>query len=304
MYKLWQFGSKKNGGRRRKCKKCGKQWRIPLNQTKKLKKSAEQWILDRSTLRRIQTRTDVNYSAKWRQAQKYADLIYEPLEHLRRNLSKASNVLLLDGKYVNVLGESVCIHIAYDTLIGVVDFWIDDTENKTAYTYVLRRLKDNGYDPICVVSDDHGGISSLIDAEGIPHQLCVFHLLKTLKRMIMGNASFRESMPARYKVLYSRIKWIIKTKKIEDLPKKIDQFRMIQCCLQTPKQKAILEWFWAILPKATMRLSFTEQVPLTSNALENLNGQIEQRIKTFRGVKSEQSLNKILKILFFLRKFK
>jgi len=44
-----------------------------------------------------------------------------------------------------------------------------------------------------------------------------------------------------------------------------------------------------------MCLSFEENVPRTNNLLENLNGQIEQRLKTFRGVKSEDSLNKILK---------
>lgn len=283
---------------------CGKQWRIALNQTKKLRKSAEQWILDRSTLRRIQKKTEIHFSTKWRQAQKYADHIIEPLENLRKNFSKSSKILLLDGKYVSILGESVCVHIAYDTGVGVVDFWIDDTENKTAYAYILKRLKDCRYEPICVVSDDHGSIGSLLIEEKIPHQLCIFHLLRTLRRMLTGNNKFTEPIPQEYQIMYSRIKGIFKTNHIESIPERVDAFRKLQSHWQSPKEQYVLRWFWKIVPNAIICLSFEENVPRTSNLLENINGQIEQRLKTFRGVKSEQSLNKILKILFFLRDFK
>lgn len=277
---------------------------IAPNQTKKLKKSAEQWLLDRSTLRRIEEKTSVSFSAKWKQAQKYADHIHEPLENLRKKNSKASKILLLDGKHVNILGESVCIHIAYDTGIGVVDFWVDDTENKTAYAYMLRRLKDNGYEPICVVSDDHSSISTLLVEENIPHQLCIFHLLKTLRRLLTGNNKVFSEIPPGFHPMYSRIKGIFKTKKNENLPERINQLRKLQFFWRTQKHQYALAWFWRNLASAVMCLSFEEKVPRTNNLLENLNGQIEQRLKTFRGVKSEESLNKILKILFFLRNFK
>lgn len=246
----------------------------------------------------------MSFSAKWKQAQKYADPIHEPLENLQKNLSKTSKILLLDGKYVNILGESVCVHIAFDSGIGVVDFWVDDTENKTAYAYMLRRLKDLGYEPACCVSDDHWSIGSLLEEEKISHQLCIFHLLKTLRKMLIKKDLFAADIPPEYQVMYSRIKGIFKTKKIEDLPERIDQFRKIQTVWKTPKHRYVLEWFWEKHPKAVIGLSFAEGVPKTSNLLENLNGQIEQRLKTFRGVKSEQSLNKILKILFFFRNFK
>lgn len=246
----------------------------------------------------------MSFSAKWKQAQKYADHIHEPLQNLRKNFQQSSKILLLDGKHVNILGESVCIHIAYDTGIGVVDFWVDDTENKTAYAYLLRRLKDLGYEPICVVSDDHSSISPLLEEEKNPHQLCIFHLLKTLRRLLTGNNKFTEPIPVQYQVMYSRMKGIFKTHHIEEIPDRVDDLRKIQIFWRTPKEKYVLDWFWNILPNAVMCLSFEENVPRTSNLLENLNGQIEQRLKTFRGVKSEQSLNKILKILFFLRNFK
>jgi transposase-like protein len=260
--------------------------------------------LDRSTLRRIEENTSVSFSAKWKQAQKYADHIPGPLDNLRKNLAKASKILLLDGKYVNILGESVCVHIAFDTHIGAVDFWIDETENKTAYTYLLRRLKDFRYEPICVVSDDNSSITSLLAEEKIPHQLCIFHLLKTLRKLLTRENWFTSEIPVQYLVMYSRIKGIFKTTKIEELPDRINQFRKLQKFWQSKTHKYALDWFWSKLPNAVMCLSFEENVPRTNNYLENINNQIEARLKTFRGVKSEKSLNKILKILFYLRNFK
>ena len=205
---------------------------------------------------------------------------------------------------MNILGESVCIHIAYDSAIGVIDFWVDDTENKTAYAYILQRIKEHGYVPICCVSDDHWSIGSLLKEEQIPQQLCIFHLLRTLQTMLIKENFFFSEIPYEHKVLYSRIKWIFKTKNIKDLPPKIEYFRNIQKLWKTSKQKQVLEWFWDKLSYAVMGLSFAEIVPQTTALLENLNGQIKQRLKTFRGVKSEESLNKILKILFFFRNFK
>lgn len=122
--------------------------------------------------------------------------------------------------------------------------------------------------------------------------------------MISEKKGFSLSIKPEYKVMYSRIKGIFKTTKIEKLPAKINQFRKLQSCWETKPQKRVLKWFWQKVQFAVMGLSFEEKIPRTSNMLENINGQIEARLKTFRGVKSEESLNKILKILFFFRNYK
>lgn len=169
---------------------------------------------------------------------------------------------------------------------------------------MLQHLKTLGYQPICCVSDDHFSISSLLRDEKIPHQLCIFHLIKSLRLMVSEKNGFLLSIKPEYKVMYARIKGIFKTSKIEKLPPKLDNFRKLQNCWETPSQKRILKWFWQKVQFAVMGLSFEENIPRTSNMLENINGQIEARLKTFRGVKSEKSLNKILKILFYFRNFK
>jgi transposase-like protein len=282
---------------------CGRTFRIQNGKCVRRKKAAEKWLLDRSTLRRIKTRTGTkSHSIHWEQAQKYATHIPSPLEHFKRNSHLVSGILILDGKHVPILGEDHCIHIAYDTGIGVVDYWIDCTENKTAYGYMVAQLKAAGYPFICVVSDGHFGIVPLIESENFSHQRCIFHLLQSLKQFLSQNGE----LTGGNKVLYARLKYILKTKSIEDLEKRVSWFRKFSAPnFTTKKQKSALRWLWEILPEATIHLCFlSEEVPRTTNLLENLNGQIEARLKTFRGVKSEQSLNNLLKILFRFRNYK
>lgn len=199
-------------------------------------------------------------------------------------------------------GDECCIHVAYDTSVGVVDYFLDVTENKTAYGYILSGLKKADYPFRCVVSDWHFAIVPAVTEEKYPHQRCMFHLLRNLKEFL----AFNGGLNGGNKVLYSRIKYILKSKNIEDLEYRVSWFREYSAPhFASQKQKSALQWLWEILPEATIHLCFIEKdVPSTTNILENLNGQIEARLKTFRGVKSEQSLHNLLKILFHFRKHK
>ena len=292
---------KKYGGRRRKCKDCHTTFSLVINVTRKLKTSAEQWILDRSTLRRIEERTDVSYVSKWKQVQEYAKHVPSPRENYAKHRERASHILLVDATFTKVKGEDRAIIIAYDTGLGVVDYWIDESENATAYNCLFNRLHDAGYTPICVVSDGHGSILSAIADWNFPHQRCIFHLLQELKRKLTRHP--HEELTGKRKVLYSRIKWILKTRNIEKLEEKIVSFRDHTQPIFLA-YGSILEWFWEIISHATLHLSYEENVPNTSNLLENLNGQIKARIKTMRGIKSEESLYNLIKILLYFKNYK
>lgn len=272
---------------------------MPKNRTKSLKVAAEQWILDRSTYARIKEKTGVSKMGKWKQVQEYARRIPSPLENYLRNKDEASGLLILDAVFTKVKGEERAIMIAYDTGIGVIDYWIDVTENKTAYHYLFQRLDQAGYQILCVISDGHWSILPAIEERNLPHQRCIFHLLKTLRRHLTKQGNW---IKPKDHILYSRIKGILKTDKIEDLPERLSQFRHFQSIF--PGREPIFEWFWSILPSAITHLSYEEEVPRTTNRLENLNGQIRARIKTTRGMKSEKSLNNLLKILFYFRNYK
>ncbi len=231
--------------------------------------------------------------------QKYANHISSPLENLIKNLSKASGILLLDATFTKVDGDDLGIIIAYDTGIGVIDYWFDVTENATAYGYILQRLENAGYIPICIVSDGFSAILTVISERNLPHQRCIFHLLKNLRTALTNQGNWNKP---KDHILYSRIKGILKTNKLDDLPERISRFREFEVIF--PGRKDIFKWFWNVLPAAVLHLSYKENVPRTTALLENLNGQIKARLKTFRGVKSEHSLNNLLKILFYFRKYK
>lgn len=298
---MFWYKRKKNGQRRRKCKECGREFRLAKSYTKKLRKAAEQWILDRSTFQRIQDKSGYSKMGKWKQVQQYAKHIPHPLEHLEKHISQATSILLLDATFTRVSGKEIAIMIAYDTGIGVIDFWVDETENKTAYSYILRRLKDRKYEPICVVSDGHFSIIPLVREERIPHQRCVTHLLRELRRSLAKKEN--GELEGKNLVIYRRIQWLFRTKKIEDIPKRLTVIREASGNL-FKKKGGTLRWFWQILPDAILHLSYEENIPCTTNLLENLNGQIKQRIKTTRGMKSEKSLHNLLKVLFYFRKYK
>lgn len=238
---------------------------------------------------------------KWKQVQEYASHIPSPLEHYVKNKDKVTHILLVDALFTDVKGEGAAVMIAWDTGIGVVDYVIDCTENKTAYSYLFQRLIGKaGYRPICVVSDGHDGLVSVIRERNLPHQRCINHLLRELKRKLIRHG---EEVVGRDRILYSRIKHVFHTERIEDLPERIEYFRAAVAPL-FPERQPALRWFWKILPDAVLHLSYTEKVPPTTNRIENLNGQVKQRIKTMRGMKSEKSLNNLLKILFYFRKYK
>lgn len=269
--------------------------------TVKKRRSAEKWLLDRSTLRRIKDRTGKDHTVHWRTIQRYAEYIPSPLEHFSKHKQKASGILILDGKHEKIRRKEICTHIAYDTGIGIVNYWIDDTENKTAYGYLYRRLKEAGYKIICLVSDGHGGILSLVDEERIPHQRCIFHILKELR----GRFSVNGELKGKNRIIYSRFKHLLKSSTIEDLASNMIFFRKYTTQIfQSEKEKKLLRWFLDLLPNTTLHLSYEENVPRTSNAIENINGKIEARLKTFRGIKSEKSLNNLLKILFYFNDYK
>lgn len=239
---------------------------------------------------------------KWKQVQQYADHIPSPSENYIKNRDKATHILLVDALFTTVKGEGRAVMIAWDTGIGVVDYVIDCTENKTAYSYLFQRLIDKaGYEPVCVVSDGHFSIIPIIRERKLAHQRCTNHLLRELKRKL---ARKKESeLTGRNKILYSRIKHVFHTETIEDLPERVEYFRTMVAPMFHDKQ-SVLRWFWRILPDAVLHLSYTENIPPTTNRIENLNGQVKQRLKTTRGMKSEKSLHNLLKILFYFRKYK
>ena len=238
---------------------------------------------------------------KWKQVQQYAQHIPNPLDHLKKNLRSASLILVLDATFVRVLGRDTAILIAYDTVLGVIDYQLNRTESKKAYRQIFKRLKKAHYEPICAVSDGNTGLVALLKEAHLPYQRCVRHALQELERLL--GKKKREKLTGEKLDIYVRMEKILLTKTIEEVPEKVANFRLYSEH-RFQEQWWILRWFWKILPNALLHLSYAEKVPNTTNILENFNGQIKQRLKTMRGMKSKKSLKNLLKILFYFRNYK
>lgn len=238
---------------------------------------------------------------KWKQVQAYAEHIPAPLDHLRKHLASAGSILILDVTFTKILARDRAIFIAYDTVLGVIDYWIDNREKKAIYEKILHRIGKKGYGPICVVSDGHGGLSALLRKNQVPHQRCLTHLLRDLERLLGKQP--RKPLKGENRAIYERMRDIWFTKTIEEIPAKITNFKKYSE-KHFQKKAWLLRWFWKTLPNAILHLSYEEKVPYTTNILENLNGQIKQRIKTMRGLKSQKSLHNFLKIFFYFRNYK
>lgn len=231
--------------------------------------------------------------AKWKQVQKYSNHILSPLENLAKNLSLSSMILILDATPVSIAGRKHFILIAYDAKIGVIDYELNKAETKKVYADILNRLKRIGYVPICVVSDGNIGLKLLLREKKYPQQRCVVHLLRDLERLL-GKKKGRK-LKGKNLSIYKKIRKIWYIKELEKVPHKIGN---------SFGERWIFEWVWETLPNAILHLSYKEKIPNSTNILENLNGQIKQRIKTMRGIKSKESLRNWLKIFFYFRNYK
>ena len=267
----------------------------------KRRRSAEKWILDRSTLRRTEARTGVSHMAHWKMVQDYAMHIPSPFEHYLKNRNHVSGVLLLDGKYVLIRGVPHCILLAYDTKLGVVGFEIANSENITVYRDLVELLVRAGYPLQCIVSDGHTAISHIVTLQRVPHQRCIFHLLKELRVMLTDSGRLTGSDL----ILFSRLRFMLLASTLEAFSEQYAVFRSRTVyAFRTYQQRQAIRKFIAVLPDAIMHLSFEKGlVPRTSNSIENCIGQIEARLKTFRGVKSKPSLHNLLKVLFRFRNY-
>lgn len=215
---------------------------------------------------------------------------------------EASGILILDGKYVRISGIEHCILLAYDTKLGVVAVEIDTSENVPAYCDMVRQLCEAGYPLSCIVSDGFVGIDTLCAKFTVPHQRCIFHILKELRKLLTEN----RELTGGNLILFSRLRYMLLADTLEEFSERhrVFESRTVHA-FRTAAQRTAIQAFNAVLPNAIMHLSFEPgAVPRTSNAIENLIGQIEARLKTFRGVKSEQSLHNLLKILFRFRNYK
>jgi transposase-like protein len=170
-------------------------------------------------------------------------------------------------------------------------------EKELWYWKLLTDLKHIGYAPKGFVSD---GIMTLKEFlkesyEDLPHQRCTVHVFLAARAKVGGGGKLNERTK-EYTELLRQILW---SRTQKEATRRLLKLWSIHGLLRG--ERVALEYIWSALPECFVCCDSKWKrlhLPRSSNAIENVMGQVEARLKTRRGAKSlvssEMLVNEIL----------
>jgi transposase-like protein len=208
-------------------------------------------------------------------------------------------ILLLDGKHFRVCRRPYTLYVALNGLSGEPLCWIllERYELREGYDLIQRYLNAQKCHIKAIVSDwHHGIIASLQDYyPHAIHQRCAAHVLQEVLRKL-GGKRFLSSQ-------YGKELW----GKTARIAIRYDHLFIARMQLGRAKKKYPQHSrAWQVLERALPDIyqfvkNSSIQIPRTSNRIENFMGQLEQRLKTFRGMKTPETLIKIITSLIIIK---
>jgi hypothetical protein len=255
--------------------------------------------LDGSSFRRLAQRWGVSHGTAWLRVQRTQNEHIKPSKLIVLHKPYNLQVLLLDGKHFRIHKRPYTLYVALDGLFGKPLCWVllERYELRDGYDFILRYVQGKKCRIKAVTSDwHHGIIASLEDyyPDAI-HQRCAAHVLQDVLRKL-GGKRFISSQ-------YGRNLW----GRIVRVAIRYDHLFVARMQLGRLKKKyPQYTRAWKILKKSLPDIyQFTSissvQIPRTSNRIENFMGQLEQRLKTFRGMKTPETLIKIITSLIVIK---
>ncbi len=161
------------------------------------------------------------------------------------------------------------------------------TEIRYGYDLLLQKIKKTAI-LAGIVSDWHGSIRASINdfAPEAPHQRCVAHVLRDTSNKL-GSYAFRTERGKEIWYIVRKLALFCKSlEEAKKLQSKIEE----NYALFYDREKKAFQVIFKTLSQIYMFSKNPETIPRTSNRIENLMGQLEARLKTFRGVSSPKSV--------------
>ncbi|MFH1973217.1 MAG: transposase [Patescibacteria group bacterium] len=213
------------------------------------------------------------------------------LERTKRNLPLCDGILVLDGKHLRIHGMLWTLFVAWDRGFKKPVHYIlrKGGEGDVPYWRLLVDLKRIGYMPKGFVSDGIRSLKELLSElyPNLPHQRCTVHVFLAAR----AKAVTGRKVPERSKDFIELLRIILwsrtlaeakrRTRKLWELPR------------LTANERRVLEYVWPALPQCFVCRDERWRhlrLPRSSNAIENVIGQVEARFKTRRGIKSDTSM--------------
>jgi transposase-like protein len=200
-------------------------------------------------------------------------------------------VLVLDGKHLRIHGKLWTLFVAWDRGFKRPVHYILQRggEGDVPYWRLLVDLKRLGYVPRGFVSDGILSLKELLAETypDLPHQRCTVHVfLAARSKVAFGKR--RSEHTDDFIELSRMILWSRTLQEAERRTQKLWKLHGL-----TRNERRAIEYIWPTLPQCFVcrdKRFRHLHLPRSSNAIENVIGQIEARLKTRRGIKSEVSM--------------
>lgn len=268
------------------CQKCKKTFRRRRSDTRD-RSAIDGYTKDRSTYRRLGERWGVSHTTAIRRVRVALNRCVSLHERTKQLLSRCDGICLLDAKHIRIQGKLHMLFVAWDRGLGQpIHFQLEEGgEKELWYWKLLLELKRLGYTPRGFVSD---GVLTLKEFLGesypdLPHQRCTVHVFLSARGKLGGSRKSNERTDDLIELL-RRILW---SKTLQGAMRRLQKLWRISHL--TRRERKVLESLWSALPECFVcrdpRWKHL-QLPRSSNAIENVMGQVEARLKTRRGTKS------------------
>jgi len=268
------------------CKGCKRTFRRRRTDTRD-RAAIDAYTKDRSTYKRLGERWHVHRSTAYRRVERALKKKKSILERTKQHLNECDGVLVLDGKWIRIQGKLHTCFVAWDRgFKRPIHFLLKEGgERELWYWKLLVDLERLGYKPKAFVSD---GIASLKESladryPNLPHQRCTVHIFLAARAKVKGGGVTN----ARTEDFVKRLRLILWSKTLRGAKQKFQ--KLWKTKRLTRGEREALKFIWPTLPDCFMCCDPRWRhlkLPRSSNAIENVIGNIEARLKTRRGSKS------------------
>jgi len=272
------------------CRKCKKTFRRRRSDTRD-RSAIDGYTKDRSTYERLGVRWNVHRSTAYRRVQRALKRKRSLLERTKKYLALCDGVLVLDGKHLRIHGKLWTLFVAWDRGFKRPVHYIlrKGGEGDVPYWRLLVDLKRLGYVPKGFVSDGILSLKELLSDSYplLPHQRCTVHIFLAARSKVAHGKRQTEHTDDFIELM----RMILWSRTLREAKRRIRTLWELHGL--TRNERRALEYIWPTLPQCFVcrdRRFRHLKLPRSSNAIENVIGQIEARLKTRRGIKSDVSI--------------
>lgn len=231
----------------------------------------------------------------WRRIQRTQNAKIKTGVLVARAICKDIRILMLDGKHFMIRKRPFTLYVAFDAERSIPVAWVflPRYELRNGYDQLLVHLRRKSAIPVGIVSDWGTGVRAAVHDHfpGIIHQHCAFHVLAEMLRKL-GGRKFMRTFEG--KALWRRVRHAA-----IGCDSLLEATQILGALKRThPEHVRAWNIFSRQLPGI---YEFTKEPLLrnfrTSNRMENCMGVLEQRLKSFRTMKTPDTCARIISSL-------